>query len=132
MIKLIVILFSTFAAVQTAGAQESSPNALCNFDKTACVSSVRGKAFTNLTASLKQADGSFVHVDISPAESGNFAKLGSRRSQYNRFETKPVRWLTRQDGLLQVEIQTAAWRKGKRHVISELLVMRKDGKVLWR
>ena len=49
-----------------------------------------------------------------------------------RFETTPVAWLHRDDGLLGVSMRTRAWRSGQRYTVSEPLLIRPDGTVLWR
>jgi hypothetical protein len=85
-----------------------------------------------LTAYLRQQDGAFLEIDLSAVEGGNFGKLGLRPVEYDRFETSPIEWLPRQDGLFQVNIQTRAWRAGQRYTVSEPLVIHPDGTVIWR
>lgn len=91
-----------------------------------------GVSGTQVTAYVRQSDGRFLEVDLSAVEGGNFGKLGRRRAEYDRFETKPVEWLPRQDGLLQVKIQTQAWRDGQRYTVWEPVLFRADGTVFWR
>jgi len=82
---------------------------------------------------IRQADGSFIAVDVSGVEGQNLGKLGVReRKDYSRVETHPIRWLSRRDGLLQVEMRTYAWLSGQRYSSTEYLLLRPDGTVLWR
>lgn len=85
-----------------------------------------------MTANVRQGDGSFLEVDLSAVESGNFGKLGRGRGDYDRFETTAVEWLPRGDDLLQVRLQTRAWRQGQRYTVFEPLIYHRDGKVVWR
>ena len=130
MVKIVasVALFSGLSAA----AQEPPDNAFCNHEKTACVTAVPSPGGTRLTAFLRQPDGSFLEVDVSAVEGQNFGKLGRRRAEYNRFETRPTEWVARQDELLQVNVRTQAWRAGQRYTVWEPLVFRRDGKVSWR
>jgi hypothetical protein len=81
---------------------------------------------------LRQPNGTYLAVDASGVEGGNFGKLGRGRGDYERFATKPVQWLSRDDGLFQVVMRTRAWRAGRRYTVSEPLVIKPDGTVLWR
>jgi hypothetical protein len=82
---------------------------------------------------LRQTDGAYIAADASGVEEGNLGKLGiAGRSGYDRLETKPLRWVSRDDGLLQVIMRTRAWRGGQRHTVSEPLLIKPDGTVLWR
>ena len=118
----------TFAA----SANPPPDTALWNADRTAAVAVVSEASGTRVTAYLRQQDGTFLEIDLSAAESGNFGKLGRRPTEYDRFETKPINWLPRQDALLQVSIQTQAWRAGNRYTVSEPLIFHPDGTVIWR
>jgi hypothetical protein len=95
-------------------------------------------AFTRPKASLiylflHQTDGDYVVSDASSVEEGNLGKLGiARRSGYDRLETKPVQWVNRDDGLFQVIMRTRAWKGGHRYTVSEPLVIKPDGNILWR
>lgn len=82
---------------------------------------------------LRQTNGTYLAVDASGVEGGNFGKLGiSGRSGYERFETQPVEWLRREDEWFQVVMRTRAWKAGQRFTVSEALVIKPDGTVLWR
>ena len=82
---------------------------------------------------LRQPDGTYQTADVSKVEAGNFGKLGLLpRTAYERFETTPVEWLSRDDGLFQVRICTTAWRSGQRYTVYEPLIIKPDGIVLWR
>jgi len=72
-------------------------------------------------------------VEASGVEGGNFGKLGiAGRSGYDRFETTPTQWLQREDGWFQDVMRTRAWKAGKRYTVSEKLLIKPDGTVLWR
>jgi hypothetical protein len=82
---------------------------------------------------LRQPDGTYLAADASRVEAGNFGKLGLLpRTDYKRFETTPIEWLHRDDGLFQVRIRTRAWRDGQRYTVYEPLIIRPDGVVLYR
>ena len=82
---------------------------------------------------LQQPDGTYLAADASRVEVGNFGKLGLLpRTDYERFETTPVEWLHRDDGLFQVRIRTRAWRAGQRYTVYEPLIIRPDGVVIYR
>ena len=82
---------------------------------------------------LYQPDGTFLACDASGVEGGNFGKLGTaKRERYDRYETTPIKWLSRDDGYFQVMMQTRAWKDGQRYTVAEPLVIRKDGLVIYR
>jgi len=82
---------------------------------------------------LRQANGTFLAVDISVVENGNFSKIGiARRPAYDRFETKPIKWLNQDDGSFCVDIRTRAWKDGQRYTVVESLTIKPDGTVWWR
>ena len=81
---------------------------------------------------LRRTQGTYLAVDVSGVEGGNFGKLGRNRADDERFETTPVEWRPRTDGLFQVVMRTRAWRAGRRYTVSEALVIKPDGTVLWR
>jgi hypothetical protein len=129
------VLASVALLVGYAFAASANPppdSALWNADKTAAVAATSEASGTRVTAYLRQQDGTFLEIDLSAAENGNFGKLGQRPTEYDRFETKPTKWLPRQDDLFQVSIQTQAWRAGQRYTVSEPLIFRPDGTVIWR
>ena len=116
----------------TAAASQSPDGALWNADGAAAVAAIPGASGTRVTAFLRQQDGTFLEIDLSDVESSNFGKLGRPRAEYDRYETRPIQWLSRQDDLLQVKIQTQAWHAGQRYTVSEALIFHRDGTVLWR
>lgn len=81
---------------------------------------------------LRQNDGTYLAVDASRVEGGNFGKLGRPRSDYERFETTPVEWGYPEGGRFLVWMRTRAWRGGQRYTVSEPLVISTNGTVLWR
>ncbi len=82
---------------------------------------------------MRQPDGRYLAADASGVEAGNFGKLGLLpRADYERFETKPVEWLGRDDGLFQVRIRTRAWKGGQRYTVYEPLIIKPDGTVMYR
>ena len=115
-----------------ASASPPSDSALWNADRTAAVVAISEASGTRVTAYLRQQDGTFLEIDLSAVEGGNFGKLGRRKTEYDRFETRPIKWIPRQDTLFQVSIQTQAWRAGQRYTVSEPLIFRPDGTVIWR
>ena len=132
MIKALAAATLFFGYAFPAFATPPPAGALWNSDKSAAVASTSEASGTRVTAYLQQQDGTFLTVDLSAVESGNFGKLGRRLADYDRFETRPIAWLPRQDGLFQVEIQTQAWLAGQRYTVSEPLIIRPDGSVIWR
>ena len=116
----------------SALASQPPDSALWNSDQSAAVSAIPDASGTRITAYLKQQDGTFLTIDLSAVEKGNFGKLGQPPAKYQRFETKPTEWHPRQDGLLQVTIQTQAWLSGQRYTVSEPLILRPDGTVIGR
>ena len=132
MVRIPISVVLLFGYVLAAAASQPPDTALWNADRTAAVTAIPGESGTLVTAFLKQQDGTFLEIDVSGVEGGNFGKLGRPQAEYDRFETKPIEWLPRQDDLLQVKIQTQAWRAGQRYTVSEPLVLRRDGTVLWR
>jgi hypothetical protein len=105
---------------------------LWNSNRTAvAVSFPRAKASV-VFVFLRQTNGAYLAVDASGVEVGNFGKLGRRRSEYDRFETTPVEWLSREDGLFQIVMRTRAWKAGQRYTVSEPLIIQPDGIALWR
>jgi hypothetical protein len=130
--QIVALLILTSTAMLAAAAELLPGYALWNADRSAAVAATPGQSATRVTAYLRQQDGTFLIVDLSDVESGNFGKLGRSRSDYDRFETVPVEWIARQDGLLQVRVRTQAWRLGQRHTVWEAPVLRQDGTVVWR
>ena len=101
-------------------------------DKSAAVVAFHRRHGSLVLVLLRQPDGKFRVVDVSRVEDGNFSKLGFPRSRAERFETSPVEWLPRDDGLLQVVVRTRAWQSGKQNTASEPLIIRPDETPLWR
>lgn len=125
------------SALRVAGLSQEelarASNALLpNRDKTAVVVAVHRQQRSLVLILLRQSGGAYRAVDVSAVEDGNFGKLGFPRSHYDRFETQPVEWRARKDGLLQVVIRTRAWQSGRRYTTSEALILRLDGTPLWR
>jgi hypothetical protein len=82
---------------------------------------------------LRQRDGTYLAADVSKVETCNMGKMGLLpRIAYERFETTPVEWLQRDDGLFQVRIRTRALRSGQQYTVYEPLIIKPDGTVLWR
>jgi hypothetical protein len=81
---------------------------------------------------IRSSDGGYVVADASQVESANFGVWGRKRHEYDRYETTPIKWLPRDDGLLQESIQTRAWRNGHRYTVTEPLLIKPDGTVLFR
>jgi hypothetical protein len=94
--------------------------------------SIARKEGTFILVLICKSDGTCVAADASNVELANFGYFGRPRGEYERFETLPTRWLPRTDGLLQVLIRTRAWRDGQRYTVSEPLIIKPDGTVLFR
>ena len=105
---------------------------LWNTNRTALAVSLPRPNGSVVLVFLRQAQGSYLSVNASGVEGGNFGKLGRDRADYERFETTPVEWRHRNDGLFQVVMRTRAWRAGRRYTVSEPLIIKADGTVLWR
>lgn len=103
-----------------------------NRDKTALAIHLPVPRGTALLVFILQATGEWVPVDVSPVERANLGKLGVPGTAFDSVVTVPLRWLDRSDGLLQVEVRTRAWKSGQRFTVSEPLLIRPDGTVLWR
>lgn len=155
MLRILLILF---LLISTASAEESRINAallisakkalsevitenelvgvlesgLWNPERSALAVSVLKPKASVLYVFLLQANDTYLAIDISGVESGNFGKLGRSRSDYERFETTPTEWLHRTDGLFSVHMRTRAWRDGKRYTVYEPLIICPDGSVLYR
>ena len=105
---------------------------LWNSNRTAVAASFPRPKASVIFVFLQQTNGTYVAVDASGVEGGNFGKLGRGREDYDRFETTPVEWLYRDDGRFQVVMRTRAWRAGQRYTVSEPLLISRSGTVLWR
>jgi hypothetical protein len=82
---------------------------------------------------LKQPGGDYLTVDVSQVEAANLGKLGLKgRRVYERIETTPLEWLSREDGHLQITFRTRAWSGGQRYTVTEPLLLTVNGKVSWR
>jgi len=105
---------------------------LWNSNRTACAVSFPKPEASVIFVFLRQTNGTYLAVDASGVEGGNFGKLGIGRPGHDRFETLPTQWLNREDGWFQVVMRTRAWKAGKRYTVSEPLLIKPDGTVLWR
>jgi hypothetical protein len=106
---------------------------LWNSNKTAIAVCIkRPKASLNFVL-IRGHNGNYLPVDISGVELPNLGKIGiAGPSAYRRIETRPIKWLHRDDGMFQIVMQTRAWRGRKRFTVSEPLVIRADGTPIWR
>lgn len=130
--RISAVLVLSCGVACASDAVEPPEGALWNTDRSAAAISSPAPEGSRVFAYLRQKDGAFLKVDVSQVEDGNFGKLGHKRNAYERFETKPLQWSARPDGVLQLTIQTQAWKSGKRYTVSEPLLVQPDGKVLWR
>jgi hypothetical protein len=106
---------------------------LWNSNKTAVAIVITKPKASLIFVLLRQTSGKYLAVDVGAVEGGNFGKLGTAgRAGYDRFETTPVEWLYRDDGMFQVVMRTRAWKLGKRYTVLEPLIIRPDGTPLWR
>jgi hypothetical protein len=155
MLRAALILFALIAAASAgesrvdsalfAAAQKSMPReiatnqlvtalsaGLWNSNRTAVAVSIARPQASVVFVFLRQTNDTYLAVDASGVEGGNFGKLGRRRSDYERFETTPVEWVYGQDGRFMVWMRTRAWRGGQRYTVSEPLHISTNGTVLWR
>ncbi|HSM91417.1 MAG TPA: hypothetical protein VLT47_00945 [Anaeromyxobacteraceae bacterium] len=100
--------------------------------RSAFAASWRGATGSVVVVFLRKPAGGFTAVDVSDVEGGNLGKLGRPRAAFERVETAPVKATRREDGRIEVEVRTRAWRQGRRHTVTELLLLDPDGTVLWR
>lgn len=107
-------------------------NGLQHPDGTAVAIAISRSGASLILVLIRKSDSSYVVADASQVESANFGMWGRKRHEYDRYETIPVQWLPRDDGLLQVSIQTRAWRNGQRYAVAEPLIIKPDGTVLIR
>ena len=106
---------------------------LWNPEKTAVAVSFARPEASLVFVFIRRGPGKYQAVDVSGVEGGNFGKLGiAGRKGYERFETTPIRWMQRDDGLYFVEIRTRAWKSGKRFTVSEPMLISTNGTPLWR
>jgi hypothetical protein len=155
--RCIAIFFLVFCGVAAAGDSTSSDDALMTAARAAIQSEITTEELQTSLASglwdgdgsavaisilrgrssivfvfLKREDGSFLAVDVSGVELGNCGALGRRRSEYERCETVPIKWFPREEGRFRVLMRTRAWKDGQRYTATEPLLIRQDGKVMWR
>jgi hypothetical protein len=128
------ILAILILALWTLSSHAAVPptDAVWNSDRSAAAAAFPGTTGTRVVAYLRRDDGAFTEVDLSPVERKNFGRLGRKPADYERYETKPIAWLSREDDFLQVTVQTRAWRGGQRYTALEHVLLRADGAVLWR
>ena len=106
---------------------------LWNSNKTAIAIAVTRPKASLIFVFLRQRGGTYMAVDISGEEGANFGRLGNAgRVGYDRFQTTPIEWQHRDDGMFEVVIRTRAWKSGRRYTVSEPLIIRADGTPLWR
>lgn len=107
---------------------------LWNTNRTAVAIAIPKPKASVLFVFLRQPGGKYLAVDVSGMESCNFGYLGTRREGYDRFETTPVEWLRREDGLFQVRMRTRAWKGRQRYTASGggTCVIKPDGTTLWQ
>jgi hypothetical protein len=129
------------AAAQKAMPREVTTNELVsvlqaglwNSNRTAIAISIPKLKASVIFVFLRQTNATYLAVNASGVEGGNFGKLGlAGRAGYDRFETTPTEWLHREDGRFQVVMRTRAWKDGKRYTVSERLLINPSGTVLWR
>jgi len=105
---------------------------LWNSEKTAAALSINKSGGSLCLVLIKRPNKSFIVVDVSNVEYGNFGKFGYPRSYYDRYETTPVEWLKRDDSHFQIVFRTRAWKDGQRYTVKEPLIVKKNGEPIWR
>jgi hypothetical protein len=126
-----IALVAWASATFPVRAEPPSASALWSVDRRAAAASMRTATEPGVFVFLPRGDGSFQKIDVSAVESKNLGKLGLAQ-RYERIETRAVGWLPSQGELLRLKVRTQAWRQGRRYVAEELLMLRTDGRVLWR
>jgi hypothetical protein len=129
--KFLAILTLSVGAFSAQAAVPPS-DAVWNGDRSAAAAAFPSTTGTRVVAYLRRDGGVFAEVDLSSVERGNFGELGRKPDEYDRYETKPIALVSREDDLLQVSVKTRAWRGGKRYTVVEHVLLRADGVVLWR
>lgn len=120
-------------AVSTQLNAEIPQNALWNQDKSVAVSTENLSKRTLVTAYVVQGVGKIKTIDLSVVEGQNLAKLGFYKTlKFEKIKTRPLKWIERNDDLLQITFQTQIWQNGQRYTSSESLLFKKDGTVLTR
>ena len=102
-------------------------------NKRAAAVSIVDDSGTHVYVVLIVPDSDFLVADITPIERGLFGKLGrADRSEYERFETKPVEWLEETDDHFLLDVRLRAWRNGQRYTVSGPVIVKVDGLVIWQ
>ena len=131
-VLLSTIMNLTFANDLNSLGQEVPAGALWNDDQTAAVLTLKRSKGTQVFVYVTQGE-QMVKVDISQVEGMNLAKLGRYRlADYDRVESTPIEWIARDDGKFQINIQTRAWKNGKRQTVMEWVLIDDSAKMLWR
>jgi hypothetical protein len=82
---------------------------------------------------VQASNGRFTAIDVSAVEAGNLSKTGIKPRNLRRIQTKPLRWLDRNDARFQVLIETKVWdTSGKVMTVSEPLLIEGNGTPLFR
>jgi hypothetical protein len=81
---------------------------------------------------IRQADGTYLTVDASVIESAIFGYFGRPRTDYERYESEILDLQQRDDGLIQLQVRTRAWRMGQRYTGGDMILIRLDGLVMQR
>jgi hypothetical protein len=106
---------------------------LWNTNKTAVAIAIAKPKASLIYVFLRQTSGKYLAVDVSDLEGANFGHLGiAGRAGYDRFETIPIQWLHRDDGLFEIMMRTRAWKGRQRYSTSGALVIKPDGTLLWQ
>jgi hypothetical protein len=93
----------------------------------------RGDNGSFVVVFLRQANGTYLSVDVSQVERVNIGAIGPDRV-YRDTETAPVEWMLRDsDDAVQVRLRTTTWDvAGRRYRGTEPLIITRDGRPLWR
>jgi len=120
--------------ISTSDLLQALSTGLWNTNRTALAIAVPKPKASVLFVFLRQPTGKYLAVDVSGMESCNFGFFGTRREDYDRFETTPVEWLRRDDGWFHVRMRTRAW-KGKQRYTAHgggTCVIKPDGTTIWQ
>ncbi len=117
--------------ISTNAITDAIDRGLWNTNKTALAIAIPRPSASLLFVFLRQKNGEYLAVDVSGMEGANVGLIGPDR-RYDRVETKPLKWLNRDDGLFQIQMRTRAWHSSHRYTGAGTLVIKPDGTCIWQ
>lgn len=128
------LLASAQGALPQASADElvrAIDQGLWNTQRTALAIAIPRPEASLLFVFLQQDSEDYLPVDVSGLERANIGFIGPDR-RYERIETTPLKWLSRDDGRFHIQMRTYAWSSGQRYTAAGTLLMDPDGTCLWQ